>query len=77
MIQRIRDERGGFLNANEESLRREIAEAGADDEDDGTSEEEDDEEEEKPDRQKELMKAREEMLAQIEFVLPSYGIFSY
>ncbi len=66
MIQRINFERGGFLNITEESLRQEIAEEemnGQDEEDTSSSEEE-----EEPDRLKELMIAREELLGQIEYV---------
>jgi mediator of RNA polymerase II transcription subunit 17 len=66
LIQRINSERGGFLDLDEDELREEIAKAeagaGAGD-DDGAST---DEGEEKPDRMKELMTARDEMLAQIE-----------
>lgn len=78
LIQRINLERGGFHNISEESLREEIAEAertgsrdgnkGAADEDEEDEEEGGDEEEEEPDRMKELMKAREEILGQIEYV---------
>ncbi|RDL41560.1 uncharacterized protein BP5553_01539 [Venustampulla echinocandica] len=79
LIQRINFERGGFHNISEESLRQEIAEAGRTGSRGGekgtTDEEEEDEEdddddgedgEEEPDRMKELMKAREEILGQID-----------
>ncbi|RDW66787.1 hypothetical protein BP5796_09536 [Coleophoma crateriformis] len=66
LISRINFERGDFRNVSEESLREEIrqieAGTGANAEDDGSS----DEEEEQPDRLKELMTAREEMVMQIE-----------
>jgi mediator of RNA polymerase II transcription subunit 17 len=67
IIQRINFERGGFHNITEESLRQEIAEAELNNEgdDDGSSEEEDEEE---PDRAKELLAARDEILRQIECV---------
>lgn len=71
LIQRINFERGSFREISEESLQQEIAEEEArknGDDDNGTSEEED-EEEEKPDRLKELMKARDELIVQIEYVL--------
>jgi mediator of RNA polymerase II transcription subunit 17 len=70
LIQRISSERGGFLGLDEDALRREIAEAEAEneeDEDDGASVEAEDE---KPDRMKELMTAREDILGQIEYVGP-------
>ncbi|KAH6674895.1 subunit 17 of mediator complex-domain-containing protein [Halenospora varia] len=63
-IARINFERGGFKDISEESLRQEIAEAEANGED-GPSEEEEEEEEE-PDRVKEVMAARDEILGQIE-----------
>ncbi|KAE9365329.1 hypothetical protein N431DRAFT_549561 [Stipitochalara longipes BDJ] len=65
LIERINLERGGFQNITEESLRQEIADAELDNEDgdeNGTS----DDEEEEPDRMKELMTSREEILGQIE-----------
>lgn len=67
LIQRINSEHGGFLDLDEDELREQIAreEAGASSaNDDAASPEEGDE---KPDRMKELMTAREEMLAQIEY----------
>jgi len=70
LIERINIERGGFQNITEESLRQEIAEAELDNEDgdeNGTS----DEEEEEPDRMKELMTSREEILGQIEYASSS------
>ena len=69
LIQRINVERGGFRDISEDSLRQEIAEAEAESspgEEDGSSGEEDEEEE--PDRMKELMTAKEEMLLQLEYV---------
>jgi hypothetical protein len=69
LIERINIERGGFQTITEESLRQEIAEAELENEDgdeDGTS----DEEEEEPDRMKELVTSREEILGQIEYALP-------
>ncbi len=68
-IRRINIERGGFINISEESLRQEIAdaEAGNEGEENGSSGEE--EAEEEPDRPKELMNAKREMLMQIEYVL--------
>jgi mediator of RNA polymerase II transcription subunit 17 len=70
LIGRINIERGGFLNITEESLRQEIAEAELDNEngdENGTS----DEDEEEPDRVKELMTSREEILGQIEYAFPA------
>lgn len=70
LIQHINSERGGFLDLDEDELREEIAKAEAGDgsgEDEGASLGEG---EEKPDRMKELMTAREEMLAQIEYGCP-------
>jgi len=63
LIQRINFERGGFRELTEEGLRQEIAEAEAENAEDDSSE---DEEEEKPDRMKELMTTREEMLGELE-----------
>lgn len=70
LIQRINSERGGFLDLDEDALREEIAkaEAGGETGEDGAASPE--EEEEKPDRMKELMTARDEMLVQIEYALP-------
>lgn len=67
LIQRINSERGGFLNLDEDELREQIAkeEAGGETADDSAVSPEDGEE--KPDRMKELMAAREDMLAQIEY----------
>jgi len=65
LIERINLERGGFQNITEESLRQEIAEAELDNEDGDENGSSDDEEEE-PDRMKELMTSREEILGQIE-----------
>ncbi|TVY54779.1 Mediator of RNA polymerase II transcription subunit, partial [Lachnellula suecica] len=69
LIQRINIERGGFRDISEESLRQEIAEeeaaaATSAEEEDDSSEEEDGEDE--PDRMKELMTARQEMMVQLE-----------
>ncbi|TVY59479.1 Mediator of RNA polymerase II transcription subunit 17 [Lachnellula cervina] len=67
LIQRVNFERGGFRDISEESLRQEIAETEAESsngEEDGSSEE--GEREEEPDRMKELMTARDEMLVQLE-----------
>ena len=61
LIQRINIERGGFRDLSEDGLRQEIAEAEA-----GEGEDSSDEEEEKPDRLKELVAAREEMLQNLE-----------
>jgi mediator of RNA polymerase II transcription subunit 17 len=78
LIQRINSERGGFLGLDEDELREEVAreEAGA-----GTGEEDDDaspeEGEDRPDRMKELATAREEMLAQIEYLWPLPSIHGY
>lgn len=69
LISRINFERGNFRNISEESLREEIrlAEAGANGgEDNGSTQDEDGEEE--PDRVKEVMEARDEILRQIEYV---------
>ncbi|KAJ8069461.1 hypothetical protein OCU04_003115 [Sclerotinia nivalis] len=67
LIARINAERGGFRNLSEDSLRQEIAEAelGEDDEENESSSE-DGEAEEEPDRMKELLTARDEILGQIE-----------
>lgn len=69
LIERINFERGGFQNITEESLRQEIAEAELETEngEDNDSSSEDDEE---PDRLKELMTAREEILGQVEYAPP-------
>ncbi|KAA8568905.1 hypothetical protein EYC84_007882 [Monilinia fructicola] len=66
LIARINAERGGFRNLSEDSLRQEIAEAelGGDEEENESSSEE--EVEEEPDRMKELLTARDEILGQIE-----------
>ncbi|KAI9640173.1 RNA polymerase II mediator complex subunit [Ciborinia camelliae] len=67
LIARINAERGGFRNLSEDSLRQEIAEAelgGNEEENESSSE--DGEEEEEPDRMKELLTARDEILGQIE-----------
>jgi mediator of RNA polymerase II transcription subunit 17, fungi type len=76
LIQRINSERGGFLDLDEDALREEIAKAaaGAETGEDGAASPE--EEEEKPDRMKELMTARDEMLAQIEYAQSLPGICS-
>jgi mediator of RNA polymerase II transcription subunit 17 len=70
LISRINAERGSFRNLSEDSLRQEIAEAeagGNKEEDESSSDGEDEEEEkEEPDRMKELLTAREEILGQIE-----------
>lgn len=78
LIQRINFERGGFRDISEESLRQEIAEeeaASSPAEEDGSSEEEDGEEE--PDRIKEFMTAKEEMLGRLEYVPPVSRICRY
>ena len=66
LISRINAERGQFRNLTEEDLLEEIAkgenEAAADNEDMSTE----DETEAAPDRQKEVMDAKAEMLAQLE-----------
>jgi hypothetical protein len=66
LIQRINTERGGFLNLTEESLRQEITEQ----EINGQNEEEESssEDEEEPDKMKELLTARDELLREIEYV---------
>ncbi|KAB8296739.1 hypothetical protein EYC80_002159 [Monilinia laxa] len=67
LIARINAERGGFRNLSEDSLRQEIAEAelgGNEEENESSSE--DGEVEEEPDRMKELLTARDEILGQIE-----------
>lgn len=67
-IQRINLERGGFRDITEDSLRRQITE----EERDIRSEEastEDEIEEEQPDRLKKLVRAREDILGQIEYVV--------
>ena len=70
LIERINLQRGSFREISEESLRQEIAEeeAGKNAEDDDGTSEDDDDEEEHPDRLKELMKARDELIGQIEYV---------
>jgi mediator of RNA polymerase II transcription subunit 17 len=65
IIQRINTERGGFLGITEESLLQEIAEVEAGDDGDESSSSE--EEEEEPDKLKELMAARDEIIGQIEY----------
>ena len=68
LFQRIFVERGGLRNITEESLRQEIAEeeaAAAAGNEKGASDEEEDEE---PDRLKELMTARADMLDHIQYV---------
>jgi mediator of RNA polymerase II transcription subunit 17 len=69
-IRRINIERGGFINISEDGLYQEIAEAkaGNEAEENGSSEEEEEDAEEEPDRLKELMNAKGEMLMQIEYV---------
>ncbi|KAM0161846.1 hypothetical protein ACHAPC_001491 [Botrytis cinerea] len=67
LIARINAERGGFRNISEDSLRLEIAEAEAGgNEEENESSSEDGEAEEEPDRLKELLTARDEILGQIE-----------
>lgn len=71
LISRINAERGSFRNLSEDSLRQEIAEAeagGNKEEDESSSDGEDEEEDEKeePDRMKELLTARDEIIGQIE-----------
>lgn len=76
LISRINFERGDFRNVSEESLREEIRqlEAGtrADDANNHASSD-DEEEEDQPDRLKELMTAREEMMMQIEYGVKASG----
>ena len=70
---RIYAERGGLRNITEESLRQEVAEeeaAAAAGKDNGGSQ--DEEAEEEPDRLKELMTARAEMLDHIQYVSDSW-----
>lgn len=68
LIARINAERGGFRNISEDSLRLEIAEAEAGgNEEENESSSEDGEAEEEPDRLKELLTARDEILGQIEY----------
>ena len=64
IIERINIERGGFQNITEESLRQEIAEAELENSSENDSS--DAESEEEPDRLKQLMTAREEIIRQIE-----------
>ena len=69
LIQRINAERGGFRNLREDTLLQEISEAEAAasaDKGDGSSDGED--EEVKPDRLQEVLKARGEMMAFLEYV---------
>lgn len=66
IIQRINFERGSFLNITEENLRQEIAEAEVIKEVIGEDESSEEEEEEEPDRLKELMTGRDEMLRELE-----------
>ena len=68
LIERINLERGGFQNITEESLRQEIADAELENED-GDDDASSDEDEEEPDRMKELMTSRDEILGQIEYVI--------
>lgn len=73
MIQRINAERGGFLKIDEDSIRQEIADAeagvlGAEAEGDEEESSEEEGDVEGTDREKELTKAREEMIGQLEFV---------
>jgi mediator of RNA polymerase II transcription subunit 17 len=63
LISRINLERGGFRNITEDGLRKEIAEAEAGEGQDSSS---DEEEEEKPDRMKELLSSRDEMMQTLE-----------
>jgi hypothetical protein len=67
LIERINIERGGFQNITEESLRQEIAEAELDNGSENDSS--DAEIEEEPDRLKQLMTAREEIIGQIEYII--------
>jgi mediator of RNA polymerase II transcription subunit 17, fungi type len=72
LIERINLERGGFQSITEESLRQEIAETESGDENgDENGSSDDEEEEEEPDRMKELIKSRDEILGQIEYATPS------
>jgi mediator of RNA polymerase II transcription subunit 17 len=66
LFQRINGERGGIQGLTEESLRQEIAaEAETKMDEDDTSENED-EDEEQPDKLRELMEAKGEMLGLLE-----------
>lgn len=75
LIRRINIERGGFRDLSEDGLRQEIAEAEAGAGEDDSSDEE--EEEETPDRLKELVTARDEMLQQLGYVSTSCRLGGY
>lgn len=66
LISRINSERGEFRNLTEEDLRDEIAKAEVDTTADNEERESEGEDEAAPDRVKEVMDAKAEMLAQIE-----------
>jgi mediator of RNA polymerase II transcription subunit 17 len=70
LISRINAERGSFRNITEESLREEIRkeEAGLSAATGGDGSEDEEAEDEEPDRMKEVMTAREQMLGQLEYV---------
>lgn len=72
LISRINAERESFRAVSEESLQQEI-EKGETAVGDSSSSDEDDSEDE-PDRAKELMTAREEMLGQLELVIVIYAL---
>jgi mediator of RNA polymerase II transcription subunit 17 len=66
LISRINAERGSFRAVSEETLQQEIDKGDACAVDSSSSDEDDSEDE--PDKAKELMTAREEMLGQLELV---------
>ena len=74
IIERINIERGGFQNITEESLRQEIAEAELDNGSENDSS--DAESEEEPDRLKQLMTARDEIIGQIEYVIQDINVLT-
>jgi mediator of RNA polymerase II transcription subunit 17 len=69
LIQRINLERGGFREISEESLKQEIANvvAAGTSSNGASDDEEEAEEENEPDRLKEVMTVREEMLGHVEY----------
>jgi mediator of RNA polymerase II transcription subunit 17 len=74
LFQRINAERGGIQGLTEESLRQEIA-AEKDDtkmDEDGMSEDEA-EDDEQPDKLKELMEAKGELMGHLEYFPKSHG----
>jgi mediator of RNA polymerase II transcription subunit 17 len=74
IIERINIERGGFQNITEESLRQEIAEAELDSGSENDSS--DAESEEEPDRLKQLMTARDEIIGQVEYVIQDISVLT-